>query len=270
MKSKEQGQEEMARLAGQPPGRTRRKRKRSGGKQALFFLAVAAVFLFAFAKTLFFNLEFVSVQQAEEELVPYTDAEIADASGILLGENMFLRDYSKNKAELEKKLPYIGNATFQNSYPDELVISVSATTAFGYISIDDSRFLVDKQFKVLEQLEAEEETNLPEFLGFEPSLFEIGKILEENNEKNLQSKVDIIANIVDNYVIEDISYIDIADLKDIRIGYLGRFVIWMGDGSQVAEKASFVKKVVETQLVETDKGVLDISDAEECYFIRNR
>ena len=74
---------------------------------------------------------------------------------------------------------------------------------------------------------------------------------------------------MDNYKVSDIDYIDVEDTFAIKFGYMDRFEVRLGDGSQMAEKAALVDSIL-AELGSNEKGTVVISDAEKGSFIPRR
>ena len=252
------------------PNRRPVKRRRRGGRllATLFFLAVFAAFLYGFASTLFFNIESIVVTGLPEES-PYSATELVAASGVQPGQNLFRARFSSLGQALEEKFPYLGTVHFAKHYPDLLEIQVALTQPVAYLQNGQGAWLLDQNFKVLEKITSPEEAGLPELRGLDAELCELGKVLQSNNPKNLKLKVDIIGNIVDNYKVSDIDYIDVEDTFAIKFGYMDRFEVRLGDGSQMAEKAALVDSIL-AELGSNEKGTVVISDAEKGSFIPRR
>lgn len=98
--------------------------------------------------TIFFKISAVSV---EGESI-YAVADIVDASGIDMDENLFTCKTKKAEQDVVTKLPYIGKATVKRKIPDKIVIIIEPTEAqYAFKCTDGETVLTNGEGKVLEK-----------------------------------------------------------------------------------------------------------------------
>ena len=86
----------------------------------VFFVVVVVVCVFVF-----FKIGKIKVEGSEK----YTAAQVIEASGAELGDNLYVPTAASIQENLDKKLPYIYAVTLKHELPDTLVICVKETQA---------------------------------------------------------------------------------------------------------------------------------------------
>ncbi len=95
--------------------------------------------------TVFFNIATIEVKG--ESI--YSTEEIISASGIKLGDNLFLLKKSDVQTNVCEKLPFIGSVTVKNSLPSKVVLTVKQTSVKCAVESDSGYIMLDETGKVL-------------------------------------------------------------------------------------------------------------------------
>lgn len=95
--------------------------------------------------TVFFNIATIEVKG--ESI--YSTEEIISASGIKLGDNLFLLKKSDVQTNVCEKLPFIGSVTVKNSLPSKVVLTVKQTSVKCAVESDGGYIMLDETGKVL-------------------------------------------------------------------------------------------------------------------------
>ena len=126
--------------------RSRRRRGRfSGFYKVLSILLVAAAVVLACV--VFFRINSVEVVGN----VRYTAAEIIEASGIQMGDNLVGLSRSRVSASICTQLPYVESVAIRKALPDGVVLSVTERVAAASVDSAEGRWLISSQGKLLEK-----------------------------------------------------------------------------------------------------------------------
>ena len=117
-----------------------------GGKLVIMAAVVAAV---VFGVAIFFKVNTVEVQGN----TIYSAAEIASASGILKGDNLFTLNKEAAAGSIKASLPYVETVSVIRFLPDKVVIEVKESDATFAVSSDtNTTWLINSVGKALEQI----------------------------------------------------------------------------------------------------------------------
>jgi len=103
--------------------------------------------------TVFFQIETVAAEvlAAEADEQKYSTEEITAASGIVLGENIFLLDTGAVRDKLLAEFPYMEAVRVRRRFPDEVRIDVTLHTPAAALVAGDEYLLITRGGKVLER-----------------------------------------------------------------------------------------------------------------------
>jgi hypothetical protein len=107
---------------------------------------------------------------------------------------------------------------------------------------------------------------LIEIRGFNPVDPEPGSLMktELGNEMQFRHLVDVLAAIEKSDIGDDVSYIDIASISNITIGYAGRFRVLLGNSTNIQQKLNRLQPAVDVINSERDygeTGLIDMSNS---------
>lgn len=127
-------------------GSQRRPSSGVGGKLIIMAAVVAAV---VFGVAIFFKVNTVEVQGNSI----YSAAEIASASGIQKGDNLFTLNKEAAAGSIKASLPYVETVSVIRFLPDRIVIEVKESDATFAVSSDtNTTWLINSVGKALEQI----------------------------------------------------------------------------------------------------------------------
>lgn len=117
-------------------------------RRRIFYVALSLVVVIigiVLSLTVFFNITKI---QVEGDTI-YTEKEIIAASGIDIGDNLFLVSRDSVRTSVFEKLPFAGTVEFSNKLPGTLKIKVHDTSVKCAIETKDGYILIDENAKVL-------------------------------------------------------------------------------------------------------------------------
>ena len=134
--------------------RRKSNRRRRGSFGFLYKLLSVLVICAAvvMALTLFFRVDTIEVTGTER----YTEKDVIEASGIQLGDNLFLLNKYEAARSIAEQLPYIDieDIRIRRELPDTLLIDVAECGTPLAVIQDGSAWLLSPKGKIVEQLPA--------------------------------------------------------------------------------------------------------------------
>lgn len=241
--------------------RRRRRRKKNGSfvlSLLTFLIVIGAIVA---SVTVFLKVAEVKVSGS----VRYTAADIIESSGIKTGDNMFL----VNKFEIAEKLlseyPYIEQIKIRRKLPDTFLFEITERVATGYVVSDGNRWLIDNNTHILERIAPDTDVKVPKITGCEVMTPFAGSPLVLKNEDQLPVLREVLTSLRNNGMAENVSRIEIDKLYDIKLVYGQRFLIVLGDASELSKKIEMLRAVI-GQLNDFDKGTINVSAVKEARF----
>ncbi len=228
-----------------------------------FFLAFLALFsisvIVTLSLTVFFKVEEITVTNAGV----YSAEEIIEASGIEIGDNLFLIDTDQVLENLTSQFVLIEDSMVQRVLSGRAEITIrEATPHYQFITGSDFAVL-SGQLKVLSTTErlggisiyGVDISHLSEFDYFD---------ITDNEAAELAVK------IIDEYNangIYDISYIDLSNTLDIKMYFDSRVEVSLGGKSSIESKIKLSAHVLLNEVAENERGDLDATTEGTVRFI---
>lgn len=246
------------------PRARQRRRKR---KLRLFYFLLFLVVLGAAAAlsfTVLFQINSIQVVGTSR----YAEADIIKASGITMGENLFLAKTKQAQQAVSQKLPYTGNVKVSRKLPAAISIQVEAAVPDGAVAYDGGYVLLTSSGKALELVE-QPPADCTVVVGLAVSSAVPGKpvVYEDNDGKALYEQ--LMACVKENS-FGPITKIDISDPYRILMEYDGRVMMNLGSSADLDYKVRFGKTIFdgknesgEDNIGKEEKGVLNLSNAKE-------
>ena len=131
------------------PRKRRRRRGRGGGRFLSLYLVLAVVVIAVVIVSgciVFFKVNQFEVEGNQR----YSTEEIANASGVNIGDNLFLVNKTETARKLLDELAYVRSVNIKRKLPDTLVITVAETDAAAAIQSGKEWWLVNEEGKVLD------------------------------------------------------------------------------------------------------------------------
>ena len=172
----------------------------------------------------------------------YSSSQIADASGIDIGDNLFTVTTEGTLKTLKEKLPFIETVKLERTLPDTLKVTVTDAEKYACYEIDGKYYTVSKSGWVLEKTaEPSENIFLVKTNGVK---CKVGSALEF--ESNLT--VEKIEAITEYLTAEDISidYINVTNDVNLIAKVENRFEVEFGTDNYLEAKVKHLKTMINT------------------------
>ncbi len=227
----------------------------------LIFLLVAGVGVFLSLTVLFKTDKIVVVGQT-----PYNEADIIEASGIVLGENIIRASFKDEAQRIPNTLLYVETAEITKKFPTTIVITVTETKACYNVETDGEYLIVSQSGKVLDKLVSPVE-GLLTVNGINPADTKPFARLEDSETDKAQILFSL-KKAIDKTEIDGIFSVDLSDKYNISLNYEDRIEVQIGNSNNIDYKIEYAKSVFESNKIGTNAdGYLIIDDNGEGHFV---
>lgn len=236
-----------------------RHRRRGGRFGGLYKLLSLLVVLLAIAVgcVAFFRVNEVVVVGNSR----YTAQEIAAASGVEQGDNLFLINRPQTIVNIQRKLPYVSKGAVVIRPPDVLELRIVESKAVAALDAEEGRWLLSAGCKLLELSGG---SDLPLILGLAPQPANLGSPLAVGAEE--QRKLDSLKGLLSALEERDLcgglaGFIDLSALNSIYFGYGEDLTVEVPMTGDFQRLAFALERVIETfaQRGERVTGTLDLT-----------
>ena len=259
MKQNRQEQASPRRKRRRRPGKFRRALHALGRAVLLLLLTAAAIVMM----TVFFKVNTISVEGAEK----YSAEEITTALDINKGDNLYLWNKMKVEQHLMHKLPYIETVRIRRHLPDALVLTVTECRAAAAIKAEDGSFYyISSTGKILEQNASD--GGLVVVTGLESATLTVGEEIEPKTDAAVSAYLAIMQVLTEQEMADELQFINLQELTDVRIGCGGRFDLRIGAvDSDLSYRVRFAQTVISDRLSPSDIGKLYWDDEGRMHFV---
>ena len=211
----------------------RRQRNRQRRRRGRFgFLYKLLSFLIVFAAILVGCVVFFRVNKVE--VVGnnrYSVEEVIAASGVEIGENLFLVSRPRTNSSLIQRLPYIQKVAMVRRLPDTIEFQITESAAAAVVEAEDIQWVIDPRGKLLEVLEPSENVfaeGLPRVLGLTPMAPTVGTMMSASVEEQTRLEVlrGLLSALNDRGMTGELSeFIDLRAANVVYFGYGGELTV---------------------------------------------
>ena len=239
------------------------KRKRKKLIRNVFLLAVILALVGTgayFAMTRYLVVEKVNVQETSL----YSSDAILEVVSPQKGTPLVAVSKKEICRKLEENFPYLVEAQVEFDLPS--AVNVTFTEDFGELElvIGQEAFCIDKDLNVLAKEKVGSEIPRIRLYSGDVSRCIVGEKLTFFEEEARTRLKTILSAMENTNLMGHVQSIDIRDKFNIRIRYLDRFDLLVGDENNMKHKFLMVKEVV-LDLNQSDTGTIDIADPDTAY-----
>ncbi len=214
--------------------------------------------------TVWFPIRAVVVRTTDPaKEISYTLQEVSVASGIVFNKDNIFRCNTEQIADnIEKALPYVGDAVVSRKLPGTLVVSAVSTEAIAAVENGRGVLLINNKGKILESV-----IEVPNGL----KTVTYGTLIETNPGEIVSSKSEVPISVFTELTeacitnnLNKITNIDISSATDIKMTYDDRIVLKLGNASDINDKIYLaVESLMEEDAIsqlQTGTMLLDIEN----------
>lgn len=228
----------------------RRRRKRNMSLYYLLILIIVVTVIYVLSRTVLFNIdEYVVTGNSK-----YTVSQILAAGGLEKGDNMYRLDIDKVESNIKKSLIYVEDVTIKRKLPDTLSVEVTEAEAYACCEYEGTRYcVISRGGRYLETEQANKRDDLIVVTGLELTGVALGEDIKSSDEDKINIIFDLF-DAADETCPDKITYIDITDRTNIKIGYDGRIDIDFGSSLDYEYKLKYINAIIEENLDENATG----------------
>lgn len=231
---------------------------------AFCLLVVLLAFGVTLSLTVFFKTETVTAQGSGI----YTEEEIAEASGINSGNNLFLINTDEIEDNITRRLPYIGEVTIKRELSNTVNITVSDTAASYAIANEDGTYiLLDSNFKVLESAASQNPADTILISNVQIDSADPGVTIVFSDDA-VQQRLAEMANAVAKTGMTQATEIYTTGVSSNYIVYMNRITFELGNLSDLEDK--IIRGLASCEQLDKDgsnmQGNLNLTVDKQSYF----
>ena len=236
-----------------------RKKRGRAKKYTIYFVLLALICITTgcvLSLTVFFQIETITVVGNDR----YVNEEVAQVSGIRLGDNLFRFDSGEAKRQLEAAYPYFDEIYIHRRLPSTVAIEVTMEEPAVALETEEGFTLLSGEGKVLENGVSTLPEGLLRVRGLEEYQYAPGSFLgeEEGQEENYQMLQSFRA-AMEATGLGNIGYLDLSDRFNITALYDGRILIYFGSEAKLEYKMNFILQMLEENIEPGFEGLIDVS-----------
>lgn len=233
--------------------------KKQKNKHSVFFAPLAFALVCAaliFVLGVFFQVNTIEVNGNSF----YSDSEVAEASGVAEGDNLFFINRFSAASRIFAKLAYVEGVSIDRKLPSSLIIDVVESEAIACVETDNGIWAVDRTCKLLSKVSSEDAAALVQVKGFTVENPVQGEIISNPgiDTTTISYLSDMLRQISALNLRQSIEYIDMSNAGSPEFDFLGRFTVIMGAYENVPYKFQLLIAAV-AGLQSGDCGTLDLS-----------
>lgn len=200
--------------------RRHRRRGGSGFLYKLLSLFIICATIIA-AMTLFFRVDEIVITGQER----YTTDQIREATGVQLGDNLFLLNRPEVAKRITDQLPYVEETRINPKAPDTLFIEVKECGAPLAVIQDGYAWLVSPSGKIVEQLSEADAEGYGVIDGISLLAPAVGTRITLATEFTAQQTglLNLMSAMHEQGMSDQVNAIHLGDLGTLKMEYAGRF-----------------------------------------------
>jgi cell division protein FtsQ len=234
----------------------KKRRNRLKRRMIIFlFMFVCVGIIFTVLKAPFFNIKTI-VCVGQQEL---SEEQIIQIAGAKTDVNIFSTGVKTMKRRLSEN-PAIEDCNVRRLYPNKIKIWVRESKACVVVEDNRTFLLASKDGQIIKAIDADDEAlvqGIARLANFKPASVKIGELIINNADPVHKDILKFINILADLEMINEITLIDVGDLSNISIDYQNRLYIMLSSYDNLEYKLKFVKKVINENLSEYEKAVMD-------------
>ena len=238
--------------------RDTRKRKSMMLYYIMFGLLIITVFSIL-SVTVLFNITEIEIKGESV----YSDDEIIAAAEVSAGDNLVRFGAASAEEKILEKLVYIDEVMISRSFPNKLVISVTAAEPMICVEMSGKYYIASYNSKLLGISDEPADCPLVKGLDLKSGLAEGSTLegLDEENAERLEAVIDLV-NEMKLLELDKSADIDVSDIMDIKMVYDNRISMELGSAIKLHEKMYAASVLLETEISENDRLIMLLSNPE--------
>ncbi len=191
-----------------------------------------------------------------------------DASGIHVGDNLFLMDKYEVASRIHSTLNYVETVQISRHLPSTLRITVTECKATVAVEQEEVAFLISGSGKIVDTVSIDSAGEYALVTGLALEKPQLGKTIQadKENEKGCQTLLQLLDRLYKKDMLSDVQAIHLEDASHITIRYLDRFNVIIPWGADMDYKLNYLLAVVE-KLEDNERGTINMTQDRKVNFI---
>ena len=228
------------------------------GKLLIMLALVAAVVL---GVAIFFQVNEVQVQGN----TIYSAEQIAEASGVEVGDNLLMVNRAAVVGGVQAQLPYVQRVSVGRILPDTVVIKIQESEIAGLIEADvGSKWYINTEGRILGSSVDGFQGQIIELTGFTVTAPVAGQqaVASADMEENMTAALAVLSEMEGSGLIEKVTGINAEKSFDIHLYCGEQYDILLGGTDELDYKVWYLQGVLE-QLQPYQAGIIDLTFDQE-------
>ena len=190
--------------------------------------------------------------------------DVRNASGMVVGDNIFLVNKFEASHALFDSFPYIREVSISRVLPGKVIIEIKESVPASAFSFANFFWLVDSDGRILERRALLGEGVCPLVVGAEVLAPAVGQklVVSEEETEKIYSLLEILKALEELELLEETGTVDVSRAYDVRLVYQGRMEVRVGYPNDLQYKLSYIKPAL-AQLEQEQEATLDVTAARE-------
>lgn len=225
----------------------------------LFVLMIAVMSVLTAVTLVTYICSFLPVKKISVYgMTYYEQSDVIGRSGIKHGDKL----YSINKKEAEELIlencPYVNEVKVKRAFPNKVIIVVDERIPKWYVELSGNRYILDDTLMVIEETMAIDgfgAKDVPQLVLPNVRSLMLGKQPEfGKDEQELKRSLELIYEMGNSSLKYRMTLVDIESRFDINIEIDGKYKVYMGDESNIAEKLLVVGEILNSDALKDCVG----------------
>ncbi len=225
------------------PKKSAKRKKSKRRMKPIFYVCVITLtvgVVLALMLTVLFNVNSFIISGSSI----YSRDEILSAAGIEKGDNL-LRFSTKNASyNIENSLPYIKEAEVIRKFPSTLVINITAAEESLVFKSEDTEYIVDRDFKILD-IDPSFETGLTVVRGVDLSGGKEGELMTFDSDEKKKA-LEILIEMFESRDIK-VTYYNVDDPVDLCAVIEDRVYVEFGSVTNLDRKFELMQQAIQNE-----------------------
>lgn len=245
--------------------KARKRIKRETLRRILIMVAIAAALVLSMI--IFFRVRTIDVQGISY----YNQEEIIEASGLEKGDNLLIISRADIAGNIMANCPYVESVRVSRQLPDTIIISIEEYDAtYAVRDGNGDCYLITAGGKATEKIAEGKAADYIQIQNLTIVTPEIGDYVqpmapagqEIAAEGQMNALKLLLKAIEDNELLKEVASVSVPNSYEMSLWYTDRFLVQIGDESDLNYKMNFLKQVVQSQKPYA-VGTIDLTRAAE-------
>ena len=196
----------------------------------------------------------------------YTEEELIAACRLEKGSRLFGVDTKEVKRGIEERFAFLKNVEVRISLPDTVKVSFQEKMGEIALTLGRETFAVDSDLTVLARIDKNDAASRLGLTAEGVSKCIVGKKIEFFDTSVPGILSDLVQALDNEGMLGSVRSLDLRDKFNLRMDYMGRFEVLLGENTDLDLKLKMLKQVMKDYSPD-DTGEADVSDPNDVYVL---